>query len=118
MRQAMKGRRDIDIEKGRTSCGFNSVTGPAVTQLQTWVANSLQTGDLGVLEGGCERDHARHVPAEVGEVVICQAGGKWRQMHIKRFQECGCHTCWRDGVPMDALWQIYRLLSWERTCTI
>ena len=49
------------------------VTWPAVTQLRTWVANSLQIGDLGVFEGGCESDYARHVFATVCEVVLGQA---------------------------------------------
>ena len=56
------------------------VTLPAVTQLRTWVANSLQTGDLGVLEGGCESDHARHVFAIVGEVVTGQAVSEWARV--------------------------------------
>ena len=63
-----------------TLSGFRSVTWPAVTQLQTWVANSLQTGDLGVLEGGCESDHARHVFAIVGEVVTGQAVSEWARV--------------------------------------
>ena len=52
------------------------VTWPNVTRLQMWVANSLQTGDLGVLEGGCESDLARHV-LTVAEVVIGQAMSEW-----------------------------------------
>ena len=59
--------------------GFRSDIEPAVTQLRTWVANSLQTGDLGVLEGGCESDHARHV-ATVTEVVTGQAVSEWARV--------------------------------------
>ena len=55
------------------------MTWPAVTQLQTWVANSLQIDNLGVFEGGCESDHARHV-ATVAEVIIGQAMSKWVQV--------------------------------------
>ena len=75
--------------------GFRSDIEPAVTQLRTWVANSLQTGDLGVLEGGCESLHAPHGFAFVGEVVTSQAEGKWKQTHVERFQKCDmarCHT--------------------------
>jgi hypothetical protein len=61
---------------------------PAVTKLRTWVANSLQTGDLGVFEGSCESDHARHVFAILGEVVTSQAEGTWKQTHFERFQKC------------------------------
>ena len=59
--------------------GFSCVTAPTVTQLRTWVANSLQTGDLGVLEGGCESNHARHV-AIVAEVVLGQAVSEWARV--------------------------------------
>ena len=41
-----------------TAAAERRVTWPAVTQLQTWVGSSLQIGDLGVLEGGCESLHA------------------------------------------------------------
>ena len=60
-----------------------------------WVTNSLQIDNLGVLEGGCESDHARHVFAIVGEVVPSKAEGKWKQTHVERFQKCDmarCHT--------------------------
>ena len=45
---------------------------PAVTQQPTWGRDSLQIGDLGVLEGSCESDYARHVTI-VAEVVVGQA---------------------------------------------
>ena len=76
------------------------VTWPAVTRLQTWVANLLQIGDLGILECGCESDHARHIFAIFGEVVLSQAEGKWRQTHVERFQKCDracCHTATNVG---------------------
>ena len=73
MRQAMKDRRDMDIEKGRTSSGFNSVTGPNITQLRTWARNSLESRDLGVLQGGCKSDHARYVAGVGDKDVIGQA---------------------------------------------
>ena len=53
------------------------MTEPAVTQQPTWGGDSLQIDNLGVLEGGCESDHARHVPAGVGEVVLGQAVSEW-----------------------------------------
>jgi hypothetical protein len=56
--------------------GFRSDIEPNVTRLQMWVTNSLQTGNLGVLEGGCESNHARHV-ATVAEVVLGQAVSEW-----------------------------------------
>ena len=59
--------------------GFRSVIWPAVTQLQTWVANSLQIDNLGVLECGCESLHARHVPI-VAEAIIGQAMSEWVQV--------------------------------------
>eukprot|EP00966_Prymnesium_polylepis_P194398 4506791-Prymnesium_polylepis.2 len=90
-------------------CESRCVKAPAVTQLRTWVGNSLQTGDLGVLEGGCEGDHARRVFAIVGEVVISQAEGKWKQTHGERFQKCDSaqyHAC---GFKLVA-----QYLSWRR----
>ena len=35
---------------------------------------------MGVLEGGCESDHTRHVPAKAGEVVIGQAVSEWARV--------------------------------------
>ena len=55
------------------------VTWPAITQQPTWGGDSLQIDNLGVLEGGCESDHNRHVPPVVGEVVIGQAVSEWAQ---------------------------------------
>mmetsp|Transcript_14519 Transcript_14519/g.38360 ORF Transcript_14519/g.38360 Transcript_14519/m.38360 type:complete len:415 (-) Transcript_14519:194-1438(-) len=37
------------------------------------MAIHIESRDLGVLDGGCESDHARHVLAVVGEVVASQA---------------------------------------------
>ena len=85
---------------------FRSVTEPAVTQLRTWVGHSLQTGDLGVLEGGCQSLHARHVFAIVGEVVPSQAEGKWKQTHVERFQKCDIAAC-----GFELLW---KYLSWRK----
>ena len=66
-----------------TLSGFRKVTLPAVTlhcHTATNVGgNSLQTGDLGVLEGGCESLHARHV-ATVAEAIIGQAMSEWVQV--------------------------------------
>ena len=55
------------------------VTVPAVTRQLTWGGDSLQIDNLGVLEGGCESNHARHVSSIVGEVVVGQAESKSRQ---------------------------------------
>ena len=84
--EVVVGQAVKEWARDSTSSGFRSVTWPAVTQLQTWVGSSLQIGDLGVLEGGCESLHARHVFAIVGEVVVSQAEGKWKQTHVERFQ--------------------------------
>ena len=59
--------------------GFRSVILPAITQQPTWGGDSLQIDNLGVLEGGCDSDHTRHVPAVVGEVAIGQAVSEWAQ---------------------------------------
>ena len=75
--------------------GFRSDIGPAVTQLQTWVANSLQIDNLGVLECGCESLHARHV-ATVAEAIIGQAMSEWVQVSTSsgfRSVTWPCHTC-------------------------
>ena len=53
---------------------------PALTQQPKWGGDSLQIDNLGVLEGGCESDHTRHVLAEAGEVVIFQAVSKWARV--------------------------------------
>ena len=42
-----------------------------------WGGDLLQIDNLGVLEGGCESDHTRHVFAVVGEVVLGQAVSEW-----------------------------------------
>ena len=55
------------------------------------------------------------------EAAVAKQRGAQADIQVLSRAPCDmahCHTCWRDGVPMDALWQIYRLLSWERTCTI
>ena len=59
--------------------GFSCAIAPAVTQLQTWVGNSLQMDHLRVLEGRCESDNARHF-AKVAERVIGQAVSKWARV--------------------------------------
>ena len=43
------------------------------------MADVLEVSNLGVLEGGCQGNHARHVFATVGEVVTGQAESKSRQ---------------------------------------
>ena len=58
--------------------GFRSDIGPNITRLRNRVrkptsSNSLESRDLGVLQGGCESNHARHVFAVIGEVVLGQA---------------------------------------------
>ena len=53
------------------------MTWPAITQQPKWGGDSLQIDNLGVLEGGCESDHTRHVPAGVSEEVIGQAVSEW-----------------------------------------
>ena len=57
--------------------GFRSDIEPTVTQQPTWGGDLLQIDNLGVLEGGCESDHTRHVFAVVGEVVLGQAVSEW-----------------------------------------
>ena len=56
------------------------VTVPAITQQPMWGEDSLQIDNLGVLEGGCESDHTRHVQAKLGEVVIGQAVSEWARV--------------------------------------
>eukprot|EP00966_Prymnesium_polylepis_P318960 7367013-Prymnesium_polylepis.1 len=77
--------------------GFRNVTWPAVTQLPTWVGSSLQTGDLGVLEGGSESNHGRHVFAIVGKVVPSQAEGKWKQRTLSGFRSVTSPTVTHHG---------------------
>ena len=67
--------------------GFRSVIWPAITQQPTWGGDSLQIDNLGVLEGGCESDHTRHVPAKVGEVVIGQAMSEWARVGMLSVSE-------------------------------
>ena len=70
------------------------VTLPAITQQPTWGGDLLQIDNLGVLEGGCESSHARHVLTIaaravltiVGEEVAGQAESKSRQK---------AHSCFR-----------------------
>ena len=49
------------------------VTWPAITQQPTWGGDSLQIDNLGVLEGGCDSDHTRHVLAIICQVVVIKA---------------------------------------------
>ena len=63
-----------------TAAAERRVTWPAITQQPTWGGYSLQIDNLGVLEGGCESDHTRHVPAKAGEVVIGQAVSEWARV--------------------------------------
>ena len=57
MRQAMKDRRDMDIEKGRTSSGFNSVTGPNITHAQK-LGHAPERRHLTLLEALAKRSDA------------------------------------------------------------
>ena len=65
------------------------VTLPNIKQSATTncmrAGNSLESRDLGVLEGGCKSDHARHVSAELGEVVVGQAASERMQTYVKQF---------------------------------
>ena len=67
--------------------GFRSDIEPTVTQQPTWGGDLLQIDNLGVLEGGCESDHTRHVPAKVGEVVIGQAMSEWARVGMLSVSE-------------------------------
>ena len=70
---------------------------PAITQQPTWGGDSLQIDNLGVLEGGCESDHTRHVLAEAGEVVIGQAVSEWaRASTLNGFRS----VIW-PSIPLD-----------------
>ena len=65
------------------------VTWPNITQSATTncmrAGNSLESRDLGVLEGSCKSDHARHVSAKQGEVVAGQAASERMQTYVKQF---------------------------------
>ena len=101
--EVVVGQAVKEWARDSTSSGFRSVTWPAVTQLQTWVGNSLQIDNLGVLEGSCESNHARHV-ATIAEVIICQAMSEWVQVstssgfrsvtwpNITHTRKAGTHT--------------------------
>ena len=49
-------------------------------------SNSLESRDLGVLQGGCESNHARHVFAVIGEVVLGQAASTSECKRTSRFK--------------------------------
>ena len=51
-------------------------------------SNSLESRDLRVLEDGCESEHARHVFAEVGEVVLGQAASE-RELALRAISGVG-----------------------------
>ena len=66
------------------------VTLPNIKQSATTncmrAGNSLESRDLGVLEGGCESNHARHVFAVIGEVVLGQAASTSECKRTSRFK--------------------------------
>ena len=67
------------------------VTLPNITRLRNRVrkptsSNSLESRDLGVLQGGCESNHARHVFAVIGEVVLGQAASIGECKRTLRFK--------------------------------
>ena len=70
------------------SSSFRSVTLPNITHARKAGSNSLESRDLRVLEHGCESEHARHVFAEVGEVVVGQAASE-RELALRAISGVG-----------------------------
>ena len=70
---------------------------PAITQQPTWGGDSLQIDNLGVLEGGCESDHTRHVVAVEGEVVLGQAMSEWARVSMSS----GFRSVIWPSIPLD-----------------
>ena len=70
---AAKGDGMVDASDCGQYCGCTS-------------SNSLESRDLGVLQGGCESNHARHVFAAIGEVVLGQAASTSECKRTSRFK--------------------------------